>query len=114
MTFELGGLVTLAVFILGLIWKVAQGHFTIKELSDNDELNKGRINKLEKSELRMTEALDRTYATEKFVYDVFITRKEHDTSMERLEEKLVTEMHHMNTTLEKICKIIEGSAFHQK
>jgi cell division protein FtsI/penicillin-binding protein 2 len=111
MTVELGGLVTLAIFILGLIYKVAQSHFVIKELDENDDKNKSRINKLETTQLKMIEALDRTYATEKFVYEVFITRREHGDSMERLEEKLVMEMSHMNTTLDKICKIIEGSAF---
>lgn len=111
MTFELSGLVALTIFVLGLIWKVAQGHFSVKELIENDSKNKERINGLEKTQLKMVEALDRTYATEKFVYEVFITRREHGDSMERLEEKLVAEMSHMNGTLDKICKIIEGSAF---
>ncbi len=113
MSIELGGLVTLTIFILGLIWKVAQSHFTISELSENDEINKERINGLEKTQLKIVEALDRTYATEKFVYEIFITRREHNESMERLEEKLVTEMTHMNATLDKICKIIEkGTLIH--
>jgi len=113
MTFEFGGLVTLAIFILGLIWKVSQSHLTISELSENDDKSKNRINVLEKTQLRMVEALDRTYATEKFVYEVFITRKKYDESMDRMEEKLVAEMNHMNATLDKICKIIEGKAFQQ-
>lgn len=113
MTIELGGLVTLAIFILGLIWKASQNHFQTKELTENDDKNKSRINKLETTQLKMVEALDRTYATEKFVYEVFITRREHGDSMERLEEKLVAEMSHMNATLDKICKIIEnGTTIH--
>lgn len=111
MTITFGSLVTLAIFILGLIWKASQNHFQLKELTENDEKNKKRINTLEITQLKIVEALDRTYAQKEFVYEVFITRKEHDTSMERLEEKLVTEMTHMNTTLEKICKIIESKAF---
>lgn len=102
-----GWMITLSIFILGLIWKAALDHFQIRNQKENDEKNKERINKLETTQLKMVEALERTYATEKFVYEVFITRREHGDSMERLEEKLVSEMSHMNETLEKICKIIE-------
>lgn len=106
-----GGLVALAIFILGLVWKASTSHFQIKVLVENDDKNKERINELETTQLKITEALDRTYATEKFVYEVFITRKEHGDSMERLEEKLIAEMTHMNETLEKIRKIIENGTF---
>jgi len=102
-----GWMITLTIFILGLIWKVALSHFTLVRLEKNDEVNKLRINSMEKTQLKMIEALERTYATQEFAYDVFITRKEHDTAQNSLEEKLVSEMGHLNKTLDKISKIIE-------
>lgn len=109
-----GWMITLSIFILGLVWKASTAHSSVKSLKDenktlikNDTANKERINELDTNQIKIIEALERTYATEKFVYEVFITRREHGDSMERLEEKLVTEMSHMNETLEKICNIIE-------
>jgi len=103
-----GWMVTLSIFIFGLLWKVASSHFTLARLEKNDDLNKLRINTLEKTQLKMIEALDRTYATQEFTYKLFITRKEHSEQSTRLEEKLVLEMGHLNKTLDKISKVIEG------
>lgn len=121
MTITFGSLITLGIFILGLIWKASQNHFQTKELTENDEKNKERINELEDHKLKITEALERTYAPKEFVYEVFITRREHDDAMKNLEEKLVTQMTHMNEalvstnkTLEKIHAVIEGIRSNQK
>ncbi len=105
-----GGIVTLSIFIIGLIWNSAISHFTIGRLRDGDIKNKARINLIETAQLKMIEALERTYATEKFVYNAYVTRREHNESMERLEEKLLTEMKHMNETLTKISNIIGSNA----
>jgi hypothetical protein len=104
-----GGIVTLAIFILGLIWNAASAYFTISGLKSGDLKNKERINHLEVEQLRMVEALERTYATEKFVYNAYVTRKEHTQSMERLEEKLLIEMRHINEALTSISKAIGNS-----
>ena len=110
-----GWMITLSIFILGLVWKAATAHSSVKSLNDtkdtlikNDTSNKERINELDTNQIKMIEALERTYATEKFVYEIFITRREHDASMERLEEKLVAEMSHMNETLEEIRDAIKN------
>ena len=103
-----GWMVTVSIFMLGLIWKVASSHFTLSKLKENDEMNKLRINSFEKTQIKMIEALDRTYATQKFVYELFITKNDHENSVERLEEKLVAEMGHLNKTLDKLSDIIDS------
>ena len=103
-----GWMVTLSIFILGLIWKVASSHFTLVRLEKNDEINKLRINSFEKTQIKMIEALDRTYATQKFVYELFITKDMHNNSVDRLEEKFVSELGHLNKTLDGLSDAIEA------
>jgi len=103
-----GWMITLSIFILGLIWKVALSHFTLVRLEKNDELNKLRINSFEKTQIKMIEALDRTYATQKFVYELFITKDVHDDSVKRLEEKFVSELGYLNKTLDRLSEAISA------
>ena len=103
-----GWMVTLTLFTLGLIWKVASSHFILTKLEKNDELNKLRINSFEKTQIKMIEALDRTYATQKFVYELFITKDMHNNSVDRLEEKFVSELGHLNKTLDGLSDAIEA------
>ncbi len=103
-----GWMITLSIFILGLIWKVAASHFTLVRLEKNDELNKLRINSFEKTQIKMIEALDRTYATQKFVYELFITKDTHNNSVERLEEKFVSELGYLNKTLDGLSEAISA------
>jgi len=103
-----GWMITLSIFILGLIWKVAASHFILVRLEKNDELNKLRINSFEKTQIKMIEALDRTYATQKFVYELFITKDVHDDSVKRLEEKFVSELGYLNKTLDRLSEAISA------
>lgn len=107
MELEAGGLITLSIFILGLIWHASNKNYEVKELMEHDYTNKKRLNALEKEQIKMEQALERTFATEHFVYEAFITRKEHTDTVERLEEKLMSEMRHMNISLNKLVEIVE-------
>jgi hypothetical protein len=93
--------------ILALVAKAAVDHFKIGELYRRDDLNKQRLNDMHTEQLTIIEALNRTYATEKFVYDLFITRKEHDTATQHIEEKFLRELSHQSEMIERICNIME-------
>ena len=104
-----GWMITLSIFILGLVWKAATSHNSSKELGrqvvvlrEDDTKSKNRINKLEEEQIRIIEALERSYASKELVYGNFVTSKDHGLAMSRLEEKLVAEMKHMNETLQQI------------
>jgi cell division protein FtsI/penicillin-binding protein 2 len=121
MTITFSALIALGIFILGLIYKAILNHIQTKKLNENDKEKTKRIGDLETEQLKITEALDRTFAPKEFVYEVFITRKEHNESLERLEEKLVIQMTHMNealkntnSTLEKMLAVIENIRSNQK
>jgi hypothetical protein len=94
--------------IIALVAKAAVDHFKIGELYRRDGLSKKRLNDMHNEQLKMVEALNRTYATEKFVYEVFITRKEHDQEMQHIEEKFLGELSHQSKMIERICNIMEN------
>jgi hypothetical protein len=94
--------------ILGLVAKAAVDHFKVGELYRRDGLNKKRLNDMHTEQLKIIEALNRTYATEKFVYEVFITRKEHEQTVQHIEEKFLGELSHQSKMIERICNIMEN------
>jgi hypothetical protein len=96
------------VAILGLVAKAAVDHFKIGELLRRDGLNKQRINDMHTEQLKIIESLNRTFATEKFVYEVFITRKEHEQTVKHIEEKFLSELSHQSQMIERICNIMEN------
>ena len=101
------GIATVSISILGLIWKASDLHAKLKVLVDNDKLTKERVNNLADESIRITEALDRSFVSRELVYSNFMTIKAHEDSMIRLEEKLVTEMAHMNESLSRLCDSVE-------
>ena len=94
--------------ILALVAKAAVDHFKIGELYRRDGLSKQRLNDMHTEQLKIIEALNRTYATEKFVYEVFITRKEHEQTVQHIEEKFLGELSHQSKMIERICNIMEN------
>jgi hypothetical protein len=98
------------IFILGLVAKSAVDHFKIGELYRRDGLSKKRLNDMHNEQLKMVEALNRTYATEKFVYEFFITRTEHEQTVRHIEEKFLGELSHQSKMIEKICNILENGS----
>jgi len=112
---EAGEWIALAGLLFVVLAQITWVYYTTKANKEGlDELRKdnvsiaGAFREIQREQIKMIEALERTYATEKFVYDVFITRKEHEQNLTHLEEKLVGEMRHMNASLDKICKYVEA------
>ena len=98
--------------ILGLVAKAAVDHFKVGELYRRDGLNKQRLNDMHTEQLKIIEALNRSYATEKFVYEFFITRTEHEQKIQHIEEKFLRELSHQSEMIERICNIMEhGTVF---
>lgn len=102
--FWLGGS---SVFTLGLVWKASDLHTKLKNLLSNDLKTNKRINTHEKELNHISEALNRTFAPKDYVYEHFVTNYNHKSSVNVIEEKLLSEVKHMNDNLQRIYSLIE-------
>jgi hypothetical protein len=103
-----GSMLTAALSIFGLIGKAAIDHWKIATLEKNDIKNKDRINALEDEKIKVTEALDRTFATREYVQEYFVTRRQHEENIRHIEEKLLARMDNIAGAVEMIYSVIGG------
>jgi hypothetical protein len=103
-----GSMLTAALSILILISKAAIDHWKIATLEKNDAKNKERLNALEDEKIKVTEALDRTFATREYVQEYFVTRRQHEENLRHIEEKLLSRMDNIAGAVEMVYSALGG------
>jgi len=87
------------LLIIGLIAKIYHDHMRVGD-------HETRVKCLEKVNTEQTLAIQELIKKEE-AYEKFIHKNEYNTGMRNLEDKLVTEMAHLNKTLDAIYGLVQ-------
>jgi len=93
------------LFILAGKWY--HDHMTIRDLKDRETKKDERIKILENEQIKIIEALDRTYVSREFLYKHFLGREDIEEKFAHLEKTFSSEMSHINLSLQKVVEIVE-------
>lgn len=93
------------LFILVAKWY--HDHMTIKDLKLQAESKRNRLDLLEKEQVKVAEALDRTFVSKEYIFKYFFSREDIDEKLKHLDSTIKNELSHINSSIENLSKLIE-------
>jgi len=93
--------------LLILAGKWYHDHMTIKEVKEDNSNLKKTFSLIEKENLKIIEALDRTYVSKEYIFKYFFSREDIDEKLKHLDSTIKNELSHINTSIEKLSQLIE-------
>jgi hypothetical protein len=93
--------------LLILAAKWYHDHLTIKEIKEDNSNLKKSFSVIEKENLKIIEALERTYASKEYLFKNFLSGKDIDEKLKHLDSMSESEFSHINNSIDKLNKLIE-------
>jgi len=93
--------------LLVLAGKWYHDHMTVKDIKAETKLLKVNFVEIEKVNLKIIEALDRTYVSKEYIFKYFFSREDIEEKIKHLDSTMKTELVHINNSLEKLSQLIE-------
>jgi len=90
-----------------LIGKWYHDHMTVREMKQGDGKRNERLELIEKENLKIIEALERTYVSKEYIFKYFFSREDIDEKLKHLDSTIKSELSHINASLEKLSTLIE-------
>jgi len=107
MQFDIGSSISLGTLIV-LAGKWYHDHMTLKDIRRRNLKTDKQIITIEKENLKIIEALERTYVSKDYIFKYFFSREDIEEKLKHLESSLTNELSHMNKSLEKLTTLIES------
>jgi hypothetical protein len=106
MNFDMSSSISLGTLIV-LAGKWYHDHMTIKDIKLNEAKRNKQISHIETENVKIIEALERTYVSKDYIFKYFFSREDIELKMKHLENTLTNELSHVNKALEKLTRVIE-------
>ena len=82
-------------------------HMTVRDIKAGEEKRNERLGVIEKENLRIIEALERTYVSKEYIFKYFFSREDIEEKLKHLDSTIKNELSHINSSLEKLSSLIE-------
>ena len=106
MNFDISSSISLGTLIV-LAGKWYHDHMTIKDIKLNEAKRNKQISHIETENVKIIEALERTYVSKEYIFKYFFSREDIEEKMKHLESTLSSELSHINKAIENLTKVIE-------
>jgi hypothetical protein len=83
-------------------------HMTIKEMKVSEQKLNKQISHVETENIKIIEALERTYVSKEYIFKYFFSRKDIEVKFKHLESTISSELSHMSLSIERLTKSLEN------